>query len=116
MIQTFVYITTQREFFHRYKDAPDEVAYLRNMHRHLLHINAKVEVFDADREIEFIMFKHRIDEYLDSVVYQANTSCETVAYSILNFIRDKYGNHRDIKIVVSEDGENGVEVVYRKEN
>ena len=115
MKQTFVYITDTLEFIHQYKDAPDEVAYLRNPHRHLLHIKVKVEVFSTDREIEFIMLKHRVHNYLNVSYYEPNCSCETVAEMLLCFIQDTYGYNRDIVIEISEDGENGVNLIYGKE-
>lgn len=113
MTQSFIYITTQTEFIHAYPDAPDEVAYLRNPHRHLAHIRIQVEVFDDDREIEFIMFKHRVDEYLD-LNTMSNRSCEMIARELLEFVQQLYGTHRDVSIEVSEDGENGAELIYRR--
>lgn len=113
MKKTFIYITTQKEFIHQYKDAPDEVYYLRYPHRHLAHIKVKIEVFNNDRELEFIMVKHEIDNYLDLTTL-SNNSCETIAQNILEFVQNKYGYNRDIEIIVSEDNENGCELEYTK--
>ena len=33
------------DFIHKYDRAPNEVSYLRNLHRHLLNIEATVAVF-----------------------------------------------------------------------
>jgi len=114
MIQTFIYVTDVIEFIHQYKDAPEEVAYLRNLHRHLAHIKVQVEVFDDDREIEFIMLKHRLHDYMYSIQHESNCSCETFAKTLLAWLQTMYGD-RDMMVTVNEDGENGVEVVYRKE-
>lgn len=114
MKQTFIYVTTQTEFIHQYKDAPDEVSYLRYPHRHVAHIKIKVEVFNNDREIEFIVFKHEIERNLKLNLI-TNNSCEMVADQLLSFVQDKYGTNRDVVIIVSEDAENGCELVYRKE-
>lgn len=114
MKQTFIYITTQTEFIHQYKDAPEEVSYLRYPHRHVAHIKVKVEVFNNDREIEFIMFKHEIEKDL-KLDFLTNNSCETIANHILLYVQDKYGMNRDIEITVSEDAENGCELIYRKD-
>ena len=113
--QSFVYATNQVEFIHRWKDAPEEVAYLRNLHRHIAHIKTQIEVFHEDREIEFIMLKHRVQNYIEKVVYEDNCSCEKLADMLLCYLQDNYGKDRDIIITVSEDNENGVELVYRKE-
>jgi len=115
MIQTFVYCTDTVEFIHQYKDAPEEVAYLRNLHRHLAHVKCQVEVFDDDREIEFIMLKHKVSDFMYKLQHTANCSCETFAYKLLTFLRREYGNNRDMFVTVSEDGENGCEIIYRKE-
>ena len=110
MKQTFVYITTQTEFIHQYKNAPDEVSYLRYPHRHVAHIKVKVEVFNDDREIEFIMFKHDIENSL-KLDFLTDNSCETIANQLLLYVQSKYGINRDIEIIVSEDAENGCELV-----
>lgn len=114
MRQLFVYITTQTEFIHQYKDAPDEVSYLRYPHRHVAHIKVKLEVFREDREIEFIMFKHEIEQNL-KLNFLTNNSCEMIANQILHHVQQQYGSNRDVEIIVSEDGENGCELVYRKD-
>jgi len=116
MTQTFVYVTLEHEFVHRYVDAPDEVAYLRNYHRHIAHIKVQVEVFCEDREIEFIMLKHELQEYLSMFEKQMDSSCETLASILLNYMKRCYGENRDMMIIVNEDNENGCEVIYRKES
>lgn len=116
MTQTFIYVTDSVEFIHQYKDAPDEVAYLRNLHRHIAHIKVQVEVFHNDREIEFIMLKHELKNYLVSIVNRnSNCSCEMLAEMLLSYMQDHYGKNRDMMITVNEDNENGCEVIYRKE-
>lgn len=110
----FIYVTLQKEFIHQYKDAPDEVYYLRYPHRHLAHIKIKIEVYGDDRELEFIMVKHAVDNYL-KLNTLTNNSCEQVANMLLYFIQSKYGKNRDIEIQISEDNENGCELIYRKE-
>jgi len=116
MTQAFVYITDTMEFLHCYEDAPNEVAYLRSLHRHLAHYKVSIEVFSDDREIEFIILKHKIKDYMVNLHTDRNCSCEALARMLLSFIQSTYGKDRDIKIEVNEDNENGVELVYRKEN
>lgn len=114
MIKKFVYVTFQKEFIHQYIDAPKEVEYLRYPHRHIAHITAKIEVFNNDREIEFIMLKHWLEKSLE-IDKLTNRSCETIAETILIAIQAKYGKNRDAEITVSEDDENGAILVYTKE-
>lgn len=60
-----VYCTLQVEGIHKWPECPfDEVAYLRDPHRHVFHIKAFKLVTHSDRDVEFIMLKHRIEAYL----------------------------------------------------
>ena len=117
MIQTSIFINTQIEFIHQYKGAPEEVSYLRYPHRHLAHIKVEIEVFHNEREVEFIMLKHQVDDFLQKRKMNelTNDSCETVARDIWEFICSEYGSNRTVDITVSEDGENGCVLRYRKE-
>ena len=114
MTKEYVYITTQTEFIHQYKDAPDEVFYLRNLHRHIAHIKIKIQVFDNDREIEFIMLKHSIDNFIRTNLTDKfnNISCEQLSELLLDYIITNYGTNREVEIIVSEDNENGSELKY----
>lgn len=106
-----VFVQTQFEGIHCWPEAPDEVAFLRNPHRHIFHVKVYVEVWHNDRELEFIMLKHRINEYLgqyisDGVWQMGRTSCEDVAEMLVTFLRGQY-SCRFVRISVDEDGENG---------
>ncbi len=109
---TWVYCTAQVERLHKWDKAGEfeEVSYLANLHRHVFHVRAWVEVFDDDREIEFIMLKHRVEKLIDgwgSVV----GSCEMMAREILEYLKVMYKDKpRKFKVEVSEDGENGAMV------
>lgn len=109
MTKKFIYITTTTEFIHCYPNAPAEVGYLRHYHRHLAHIKVRLEVFHTDREIEFILFKHEVEDYLKrySLCEYNEMSCENIAEKLIADIRYNYGRERDIWVEVSEDGENG---------
>ena len=116
MKQMFIYVATQKEFIHSYPKAPQDVWYLRYPHRHIAHIKAKIEVYHNEREFEFIMVKHHLNYFLDNLgAAELNTSCENIAHLILVFLQEEYGSDRDIEITVSEDNENGCELIYRKE-
>jgi hypothetical protein len=60
---------------------------------------------DGDREIEFIMLKHRLEKFVDSWG-EIVGSCESQAILILEFLRASYPG-RVYRVEVSEDGENG---------
>lgn len=111
-MQRAVVCKLKRELYHRYKDAPEPVWYLRNLHRHELDIEVTLEVFHNDREIEFIMLKHEINSFLDSLKFDTpnnendGISCEMIAESIVTYLSNKYGQ-RYVQVEVLEDGENG---------
>jgi len=92
---------------HHYPDAPEKVSYLRNIHRHLFKFKVYIEVFSDDRDVEFIMFKEDIEKWLGYVEQKLICkSCEMMSDFLYAKIIKKYKD-RDVKIEVSEDGENG---------
>lgn len=122
MRESKVFCTLQVEGTHFYGAAPDEVAYLRESHRHMFGIRAEVEVFHDDREVEFVMLKHFIGNRLDAgYTWCSNkklfdfgpTSCEMIASYLVDELLTKYGE-RNITVTVDEDGENGATVSYTK--
>ena len=99
-------IKTQFEFIHCWKEAPDEVQFLRNPHRHDFLVTCEIQVFHNDRELEFFMVLHRLEHYIENVIIpnsDVTTSCEQFAEKILSFLSETYGK-RKIKVEVSEDG------------
>ena len=110
----FIWVTLQKEGIHKYKDAPDEVSFLRNKHRHIFHFKVHLEIFHDERDVEFIMFKRDIQRYLDSMGKDFNNkSCEMLADDIFNYFKsfNKYEG-RTLVVNVSEDNENGIEKKY----
>lgn len=106
---TTVIVRTQFEGLHCYPEAPEEVSYLRNMHRHIFNIEVQIETYHDDRELEFIMVKHRIDECLKD--FEGRISCEQIAKYICNYLIKLYGERR-MECKVFEDNENGGCVKY----
>jgi len=109
----YIWITTQKEMYHRYPDAPNEVNFLRNEHRHIFHYKVSIEVEHNERDIEFIMFKRYVDYLLGGLEDLGDQSCEMISDWLAGRIQVKHPN-RHIKIEVSEDGENGTEKFYDK--
>ena len=85
----------------------DEVGFLQHPHRHIFHIECTKKVNHDDRDIEFIAFKHEIQNYLrssywstfDSLHVFGDMSCEMIAKELL-----KEFDLESCK--VDEDGEN----------
>ena len=107
-----IFITTKFEGYHKYPNAPDEVDFLKLLHRHMFGVKCKIQVFHDDRELEFIMVKHRVEEFIQNNLIKSSESCESYATKILCFLEEQYCKdiYRQIIVSVDEDGENGAEV------
>lgn len=114
-MKTYVIVRLQVDGEHNFPAAAElfpEVAFLASPHRHMFHIEAKREVFHDDRDIEFIMFKRDIQDYLKQMYYKPQQrthvfgpmSCEMIAKDLMNQFQCK-------SVQVWEDLENGAEVV-----
>jgi len=114
-----IFVKTQFEGIHSYPDAPEEVLFLRNEHRHMFHVRLEIEVMHDDRELEFIMVKRALDAHLAKSVGTPTWSCEMIGEAILDWATEHYCNEcsRFMVVSVSEDGENGARVdnVVRQE-
>lgn len=98
---------------HAWENCPhEEVAFLRHPHRHEFHVTVKFAVEHDDRDLEFIMMKNRLSEFINDNYanrHMGKKSCEMIAREI--------GDHFDAHFVrVMEDGENGAEYVRRGDN
>ena len=110
----YIWITTQKEMYHQYPNAPNEVMYLKNIHRHIFKFKIYIQVYDDDRDIEFIMFKHDVEKIIETLDKQLKQkSCEMISNYINQKIMEKYP-YREVIIEVSEDGENGSLYKYPK--
>lgn len=119
-MKTNILITLQIEGFHRWENAPEEVDFLRHRHRHIFHFEIEKTVTHNDRDIEIILFKRKIKDYLYKKYGKSFTnkdlspnswwlelsekSCEMLAEEIIN----EFGCCR---VKVTEDGENGAVVL-----
>lgn len=111
-MKTYIEVRTRFEGFHRWHDAPDEVDFLRNRHRHEFHVRARILVGHDDRELEFILVKRYLTKIIESWGRELGSfSCEMMASTLANSILAHYGL-RDLEVEVSEDGENGAVVAY----
>jgi hypothetical protein len=106
-MRTRIIVKLEYEAIHSWPDCDiKEVEFLKYPHRHIFHICCKKEVKHNDRDIEIIMLKRRILEYL-SYQYNGNfqhRSCEMIATDLLNEFNLDYCS-------VLEDNENGAETI-----
>ena len=111
--KAFIIVRGHFEFCHKYEGAPAEVSYLRSLHRHVFNYEVKLEVYHDDRELEFIMVKHDIEQYLNMrhEKWSDKTSCEQMAKSIGLWLQSKHGFERELYVSVFEDNENGAKVI-----
>lgn len=107
MKKLFVTVKNQFDDLHYYPNAPVEVSYLRNFHRHTFVLTSTIQVFHEDRELEFYMVKDFIDSVIpDLKELVAEKSCENIASFVLDTLKNKYGINRAYSISCSEDGWN----------
>lgn len=116
---TSVFVTFDFVGFHRWPDAPLEVEYLRDRHRHLFKCRVDIAVESQDRQIEYHMLKRAIlDEMavhngtgvLSGFGYEfelLSNSCEAIAGWLLELVRLVQPDRPYYRVEVSEDGENG---------
>jgi len=98
---------------HFWKDAPEEVSFLRIPHDHIFFIEAEIEVKHDDRELEFFLVKRKLDDFID-LAFNNKTfelSCEQIADKLIGIILHHYGE-RKITVTVYEDNNNGGRVKY----
>ena len=110
-----VIVTNNFRGYHRYADAPKNVSFLKEMHRHVFNVKTTVEVFHNERDIEFFQLQNHIEsfvryhytkaysDYVDGIFIQ---SCESLAEAILRDIHETYPG-RCVRVEVWEDNENG---------
>lgn len=101
-------ITVSNQFiaFHRWDEAPDEVAFLRQWHRHVFKVRTTVEVSHANRQEEFFIVQRAVQELIDGLEGQyVLYSCEQIAELIAQHMQGVKG-YILREVAVSEDGEN----------
>ena len=112
-MKTNVIVTLAVDGLHCWPDAKKvfpEVGFLSDIHRHMFHITLKKRVYHDDRDIEFIMFKRDVLEYLHAKYFREDyrshffgaMSCEMIAKELLEKFECEY-------VSVFEDNENGAE-------
>jgi hypothetical protein len=118
----WIWVTFQKEGIHKYPAALEDpalatgdeydVSFLGYPHRHKFHFRVAISVVHNDRDIEFIQFQRWLENlYKDDILQLDYKSCEMMSDDLFEQITDSYPG-RDIKIEISEDGENGALIEY----
>lgn len=113
-MKTEIIITFAVDGMHNFPAAKKlfpEVFFLSDPHRHMFHFKVYKEVYHDDRDIEFIMFKRTVMNYLHTKYYSIHLrtlefgaqSCEMLAKEILT-------KFDCTQVEVWEDAENGARV------
>ena len=117
MTKSFIWVTFHKEGIHKYPAAATDpklaaVSFLGNEHRHIFHFRVELEVFHDDRDVEFILLKRELESLYNNGTLQLNhMSCEMLASELSIYIKENYPR-RDLRIEVSEDGENGCRIYF----
>lgn len=101
-----IIVTTTFVGFHCWPDAPDEVSYLRQLHRHVFTAKVEFAVKHNGRQREFHIEKNRLEAALLGMPKNndvTNWSCEAWAESLLLILAAD-------AVEVWEDMENGARV------
>jgi hypothetical protein len=110
-------VTAKIEGLHCWPNAPEKIAFLRNLHRHIFDVAVSVETMQSDREVEFFLLKDDLYEFLDDLPpYKdhhrlkdlMSASCEMLASSIRDYLLMR--GYAVRSVLVGEDGENSAEV------
>lgn len=107
----YVVCTIQIEGLHCWPEASGNVAYLRQLHRHIFVITMEFPVLNSNREVEIITRQNEVRRYLldrygdhDDVYHFGRMSCEDIAGELLE-------RFSAASCTVLEDGFGGTKVV-----
>lgn len=108
---TKIWVTFSIPGVHRYPEAPEDVAYLRNLHRHLFKFKITLQVFHDDRDIEFHQLLNWCRAQYQGDLSVDYKSCEMLARDLATRLTTYSSVPRMIEVEVSEDGECGAVVI-----
>lgn len=88
-----------------------EVDFLSQRHRHIFHFTVCKKVYHDDRDVEFIMFKRDVINYLHKQYYNFESrTCEFGPKSCEMLAREVLERFNCMWVEVWEDNENGARV------
>ncbi len=108
-MNTYIEINLQHEALHNWPDAKEklpDVDFLSYPHRHMFHIRMRKLVTHSDRDVEIIMMKRQVIQFLADTWGKSfgSQSCEMIAEQLLTEFDCS-------EVAVLEDGENGAVVI-----
>jgi len=103
-----IWVKTSFTGFHCWPEAQEDIAYLRDLHRHNFGVRVEFDVTHSDREVEFHqLLKQLNEEILPKVKFRLEAeprmSCEDMALLIASNLPSK----NMISVSVDEDNECG---------
>lgn len=121
-IKRYITVPFQKEGTHFYPGADidpklatgswDDVGHLGHNHFHYFFFKVTIEVFENNRDIEFIQFSRYCQrKYTSGSLTLDHRSCEMIAEELILEIAKDYAG-REITIEVYEDNINGARLVY----
>jgi len=122
---SMIWVKFQKEGIHCYPAAATDpnlatgdeydVSFLATPHRHIFHFQVNIQVFDDDRDIEFIQFKRWLEKcYSNGTLELNHKSCEMIARELNATIVARYPGRKTL-ISVSEDDENGASLIFHNQ-
>ena len=100
--KTTITVTADFVGYHCWPEAPEEVSFLRNLHRHKFIVGVEF-LISSDRQLEFFIMQTKLKRILPPPL-GSSASCEIMAEYILQYFFDQ--EYSPISVSVSEDGEN----------
>lgn len=113
MMKSWSVIRTSFDHVHCWDSIPTThpKQFLKYLHRHLFYVTCHIEIFHVDngREVEYLLAKEMLDDMIQQSkdIWPENSSCESMAEIVLNYLVELYGSTRAYRVELSEDGENG---------
>lgn len=108
-------VTNSFKGYHKYAEAPKEVKFLQDLHRHIFNVKSTIEVKHNNRDLEFYILQQEIEEYIEKKYKKSSygfvpgifiESCESLAEELVCFLQLKHP-YRYVRVEVWEDNENG---------
>ncbi len=102
-------IKTSFVALHRWKNAPDDVRFLRDFHRHVFNVTVEFRVEGDDRALEFFQVRKALDAFILQAFanrQDLDLSCEQMATQIGTFLLHWRGDVKECCVSVQEDEEN----------
>jgi len=112
--KTYAFVRYTVEGFHRWPGALRtnwSRSYLADRHRHLFHVEVRLQVYHDNREVELHDLLDFCKEHTPSGELD-EMSCEAIARDIAYEITRQFGDERAGVVSVSEDGEVGAIVEF----